>query len=99
MMATDTKTDRTSAAQEAAGKAKQFAEAQEQAARQWTRTQEEAIGVLREAQTTFLGAFPTPFEVVEAGYDLAAQALAIQKGFATRWVEWVTPQVADKRNR
>ena len=104
-MTTETKNDAKSATQEAADAAQQFAETQEQAARQWTRTQEQAIGVMRDAQTNLLRTLPSPSEVIETTYDFAAQALHLQKEFALRWVEWVTPRVpemeeaAGKRSR
>jgi hypothetical protein len=104
-MATDTKTDTKSATQEAADPAQHRTEAQEQVVRQWTRTQEQAIGVLRDAQTNLLRTFPSPSEVIETGYDFAAQALEMQKEFVRRWVEWITPRVqetgeaADKSSR
>jgi ABC-type transporter Mla subunit MlaD len=103
-MATDTKTNVKAATQEAADATQQLADAQEQAARQWTRTQERAIGVFRDAQTNLLRTFAPPSEVIETTYDFAAQALEMQKEFALRYFEWLTPRVpereeaADKKN-
>ena len=71
--------------------AQQFADAQEQATREWTRTQERAIGVFRDAQANFQRIFPAPSEVIETSYDFAAQALLVQKEFTLRWVDWLTP--------
>jgi hypothetical protein len=92
-MATGTKNDTRSAADEAAEATERVAETQEQAARQWTRSQEQAIGAVRDAQTDLLRSFPSPTEVIESSYDFAVQALQMQKEFALRWIEWVTPRV------
>jgi hypothetical protein len=104
-MATDVKTEAKTATQEAVDAAQQLREAQEQAVRQWTRTQEQAIGVLRDVQTNLLRTFPAPSEVMEATYEFAAQALEMQKEFTRRWAEWIVPRVqgmeeaAEKRTR
>jgi hypothetical protein len=104
-MATDVKTEAKAATQEAADVARQLAEAQEQAVRQWTRTQEQAIAVLRDMQANLLRSFPAPSEVIETTYEFAAQALDMQKEFARRWAELIVPRVqemedaAEKRTR
>jgi hypothetical protein len=92
-MASSTREDSRSATEEAAEAAEQIAETQEQATRRWARSQEQAIGAWRDAQTDLLRNFPSPTEVIETSYDLAAQALQMQKEFALRWVEWMTPRV------
>ena len=92
-MASSTRDDTRSATEEAAEAAEQFAETQEHATRQWTRSQEQAIGAVRDAQTDLLRSLPSPTEVIETSYDFAVQALQMQKEFALRWIEWVTPRL------
>jgi hypothetical protein len=91
-MASETK---TSGPEQAAETVEQFARAQEQAAQQWTNAQEQVIGIVREAQAAVARSLPSVTEVIEAGYDVAAQTLHVQRDLTVRWFEALTPRLPE----
>ena len=58
-----------------------------EAAREWRRAQEQAVTELRDAGATFAGQLPTPAELIEANYGVAAQLLQLQKEAALFWAD------------
>lgn len=62
-----------------------------QAAKQLTKAQEQAIGALKDAQTTATAGLPSAAQLVESNYVFTSQLLQLQKDLALRWVETLTP--------
>jgi hypothetical protein len=69
----------------------QAQEGMQQAAKQFTETQEKTISALKEAQGNVTAGLPTAAQVVQANYDFSNQVLQIQRDLTLRWIEAFAP--------